>query len=167
MVAARCMSRFCTRGQTPLGARWAAFVASLHRGVRPRHTNPPRCERRSIGVTSQKPTSTMRLLIALVSVVALNREVPAKLEPVSVELKTFQFTPDTLRVSVGATVRWTNQDEIEHTVTAGSPSERDVSFNATLAKKGAAAERTFERAGTFTYFCDRHQFMRGTITVTR
>ena len=109
----------------------------------------------------------MRFLVTLISVVALNQGTPASTEPVQVDVKTFQFAPDTLRVSVGTTVRWTNQDDIEHTVTAGSPSERDASFNAPLAKKGATAERTFDRTGTFTYFCDRHQFMRGTITVTR
>lgn len=109
----------------------------------------------------------MRFLVSLFSLVALNQGIPASPEPVRVDLKTFQFAPDTLRVSVGTTVRWTNQDDIEHTVTAGSPSERDETFNATLAKKGATTQRTFDRTGTFTYFCDRHQFMRGTITITR
>lgn len=109
----------------------------------------------------------MRLLLTLISLVTLNQGTTASREPARVDLKTFQFTPDTLRVSAGTTVRWTNQDDIEHTVTAGTPSKRNASFNATLAKKGATAERTFDRAGTFTYFCDRHQFMRGTITVTR
>ena len=109
----------------------------------------------------------MRFVATLISIVALNRAAPATREPVRVEVRTFQFAPDTLRVSVGTTVRWTNQDDIEHTVTAGSPSERDAAFNATLANKGATAEKQFDRTGTFTYFCDRHQFMRGTITVTR
>ena len=108
----------------------------------------------------------MRLVITFVVAIALNQGALAR-EPARVDLKTFQFAPDTLHVSVGTTVRWMNQDEIEHTVTAGSPSQRDAAFNATLAKKGATAERTFDKAGTFTYFCDRHQFMRGTITVTR
>lgn len=109
----------------------------------------------------------MRFLVALLSVVAFNQGLPVSREPARVDLKTFQFTPDTLRVRVGTTVRWTNQDDIEHTVTAGSPSERDASFDTVLKAKGATAERTFDRTGTFTYFCDRHQFMRGTITVTR
>ena len=109
----------------------------------------------------------MRFLVTVISLVALNRATPKVPEPVRIDVKTFQFTPDTLRVSVGTTVQWVNQDEIEHTVTAGSATERDTSFNTTLAKKGATAERKFERSGTFTYFCDRHQFMRGTITVTR
>jgi plastocyanin len=68
---------------------------------------------------------------------------------------------------VGSKVVWTNQDEIEHTVTAGTPSERDASFDKVLKTRGATAERTFDRVGTFTYYCDRHQFMRGSITITR
>ena len=87
--------------------------------------------------------------------------------PVRVEIRTFQFAPDTARIALGTKVVWTNQDEIEHTVTAGKPSEREGAFNVVLKTKGAIAERTFTTAGTFTYFCDRHQFMRGTINVTR
>lgn len=60
-----------------------------------------------------------------------------------------------------------NEDEIEHTVSAGTPSERDPAFSAVLSGKGKTTERTFDRAGTFTYFCERHQFMRGGITITR
>ena len=31
--------------------------------------------------------------------------------------------------------------------------------------KGAAVEITFDSPGTYVYFCDRHQFMRGAITM--
>jgi plastocyanin len=84
----------------------------------------------------------------------------------SVEIRTFQFAPDTIAVKAGTRVRWTNQDEIEHTVTAGTPEKRDTRFDGTLKAKGATYEASFDRPGTFTYFCDRHQFMRGTITVS-
>ncbi len=84
-----------------------------------------------------------------------------------VDVRTFQFAPDTLRVKLGARVFWTNQDEIEHTVTAGVPGRRDRTFDALLQTKGSVASHTFSGPGTFTYFCDRHQFMRGSITVTR
>ena len=108
----------------------------------------------------------MRLLVSLVTVFALQGH--AQSAPMSrVEIKTFQFAPDTLRVSVGTKVLWTNQDEIEHTVSAGTPTERDAAFSVVLKTRGAATERTFDRAGTFAYFCERHQFMRATITVTR
>jgi plastocyanin len=84
----------------------------------------------------------------------------------SVEIRTFQFAPDTIRVKAGTRIRWTNQDDIEHTVTAGIPEKRDTRFDGTLKAKGANYETTFDRPGTFTYFCDRHQFMRGTVVVS-
>jgi amicyanin len=82
-----------------------------------------------------------------------------------VDIRTFQFTPDTLRVSAGTTVTWTNQDEIEHTVTFGTPERRDPRVDGRLARKGSTYSATLEQAGTYQYFCDRHQFMRATILV--
>ncbi|MGQ0643505.1 MAG: cupredoxin domain-containing protein [Gemmatimonadaceae bacterium] len=109
----------------------------------------------------------MRLCVSLVALIALQVG-HAQSSPTSrVEVRMFQFAPDTLRVNIGTKVVWTNQDEIEHTVTAGTVAERDAAFNAVLKTKGAAAVRTFDTLGTVTYFCDRHQFMRGSITVTR
>jgi plastocyanin len=109
----------------------------------------------------------MRHLVFLVSLVALQQGSQQSPPTVRVELRTFQFAPGTLRVSLGSKVVWINEDEIEHTVSAGTPSERDPAFNAVLSGKGKTTERTFDRPGTFTFFCDRHQFMRGTITITR
>ena len=86
--------------------------------------------------------------------------------PATIEIRTFQFAPDTARVAVGTSIRWTNQDDIEHTVTSGLPITRDDRFHAVLAKKGASYEATLREPGSYAYFCDRHQFMRGTITVT-
>ena len=109
----------------------------------------------------------MRLIIPLLVLIAVHQghAQPAAISRVAV--KTFQFAPDTLRVRVGTRVVWINEDEIEHTVTAGTPAARNAAFNAVLKTKGASTERAFDTPGTFTYFCDRHQFMRGSITVTR
>ena len=109
----------------------------------------------------------MRLLVFLVVVAALQQSVTTAPPTASVAIKTFQFAPDTLRVAAGTRVIWMNQDDIEHTVTAGTPPKLGAAFDAVLRTKGSTIERTFERPGTFTYFCDRHQFMRGTITITR
>ena len=108
----------------------------------------------------------MRTFLPIVALVALP-ELHAFGDPARVDIRTFQFAPDTVHVKVGSKVVWINQDEIEHTVTAGTPADRDNTLNAVLKSKGATAEHSFDRAGTFTVFCDRHQFMRGTITVTR
>ena len=85
----------------------------------------------------------------------------------SVAIRTFQFAPDTLRVKAGTRVVWSNADEIEHTITSGSPEKRDGPFHGAVDRRGATYSAVLERAGTYRYFCDRHRFMTGTVIVTR
>ena len=85
----------------------------------------------------------------------------------SVAIRTFQFAPDTLRVKAGTRVVWSNADEIEHTITSGSPEKRDGPFRGVVDRRGATYSAVLERAGTYRYFCDRHRFMTGTVIVTR
>ena len=82
-----------------------------------------------------------------------------------VNVQLFQFRPSAIAVSAGTRVTWTNQDDIEHTVTAGVPEKPDASFDVTLAGKGATASALFSTPGTHTYFCRRHQHMRGEVKV--
>jgi plastocyanin len=81
-------------------------------------------------------------------------------------VRTFQFAPERVDVKAGTRIVWQNDDEIEHTATAGSAEARDSLFHLPLAHKGARAAFTFEKAGTYAYFCARHPFMRGEIRVT-
>ena len=83
----------------------------------------------------------------------------------SVSNRTFQFAPDTLRVKAGTRVVWTNTDEIEHTITSGTPDTRDDRFNGVVATRGATYSAVLKEAGTYRYFCDRHRFMNGTVIV--
>ena len=83
----------------------------------------------------------------------------------AVMIRTFQFAPDTLRVKVGTRVVWTNADDIEHTITSGTPDVRDGRFNGVLDKRGAIYSAVLKQAGTYRYFCDRHRFMNGTVIV--
>ncbi len=89
----------------------------------------------------------------------------ARLPDAAVEIRAFQFQPPAIEVPVGTRVTWTNQDQIEHTVTAGIPDTMRTDFGGTLAGKGSAFGVTFDRAGTYRYFCARHHFMRGEIRV--
>jgi plastocyanin len=84
---------------------------------------------------------------------------------VAVTIQTFQFRPTPLEVRTGTLVTWTNQDDILHTVTSGTPESRDHRFEAPLDGKGASSTMTFTQAGIYPYFCDRHQSMRGEIRV--
>ena len=82
-----------------------------------------------------------------------------------VTIRVFQFQPNPLEVKVGTQVNWTNQDDIEHTVTSGIPERPDGRFNSVLSGKDKTASFTFKEVGSYSYFCNRHQSMRGQITV--
>ncbi len=83
----------------------------------------------------------------------------------AVTIRVFQFQPGQLDVKAGSQVTWTNQDDIEHTVTSGTPEKPDGRFNTRMPGKGATFNFTFTQPGTYTYFCNRHQSMRGEIRV--
>lgn len=77
------------------------------------------------------------------------------------------FTPDTVRIEVGETVRWRNSSDLIHTVTA-DPDKASDSGNVSLPEgadtfdsgnlePGATFERTFSQPGTYQYFCIPHE----------
>lgn len=85
--------------------------------------------------------------------------------PATVEIRTFQYTSAVLEVPVGTEVVWVNRDAIEHTVTSGVPDSADGGFAGRLPASGATFSHTFDRAGTYRYFCSRHPSMRGEIRI--
>ena len=86
---------------------------------------------------------------------------------VAVTIRTFQFAPDTVRAKAGTRVVWSNADDIAHTITTGTPENPDGRLRGVVDRRGATYSATLERAGTYSYFCDRHRFMTGTVIVTR
>ncbi|HEY7038635.1 MAG TPA: plastocyanin/azurin family copper-binding protein [Methylomirabilota bacterium] len=82
-----------------------------------------------------------------------------------VAVRLFQFTPGQIEVRAGTTLTWTNQDDIAHTVTSGTPERREDRFDAALAGKGATASVELREPGVYPYFCRRHESMRGEIRV--
>ena len=85
--------------------------------------------------------------------------------PARVQVHTFQFSQPILEVPAGTEVVWSNGDAIEHTVTSGVPDSTDGAFAGRLADSGAVFRHTFDRPGSYRYFCERHHFMRGEIRV--
>jgi len=82
----------------------------------------------------------------------------------NVTIKLFQYQPGRIQVKAGTTVTWLNEDEIFHTVTAVAP-EQKGGFDASLDGKGKSFSFTFSQPGTYPYYCDRHEHMRGEIEV--
>jgi len=77
-----------------------------------------------------------------------------------VEIVEFAYQPDPVVVQVGGKVIWQNQDTAPHTATAD-----DGSFDTGTIEKGKLGSATFKEAGTFTYFCEIHPTMHGTVEV--
>jgi plastocyanin len=74
----------------------------------------------------------------------------------AVEIRTFMYSPDPLKVKTGERVTWTNLDGTVHTVTAGTRETPDAeSFDGRLEKDGKFSH-TFDKAGTYDYYCTRH-----------
>lgn len=72
----------------------------------------------------------------------------------------FAFGPD-ITVPVGTTVTVRNDDSDTHTWTAD-----DGAFGSGSIEGGGTFEFTFSEAGTYTFHCEIHPSMTGTITVT-
>jgi plastocyanin len=71
------------------------------------------------------------------------------------------FTPDTLYVTVGKRVRWTNEGRVYHTV----QSDSSLWGSNPLAPTWWFEVR-FDSAGTFPYHCSIHAGMVGTVIAT-
>jgi plastocyanin len=83
---------------------------------------------------------------------------PATNSANNVVIRNFAYTPRTLNVKAGTTVRWKNADAAPHTVTAGSAGSNVLNRNGTYSRK-------FTRRGTWAYICALHPAMKGTVVV--
>jgi plastocyanin len=95
----------------------------------------------------------------------VNSVTPAVAQPAttaSVTIDGYAFHPPTLRIEVGTTVKWTNHQNITHTVTANNGS-----FNSGDIAPGHSFSHMFTSAGKFPYHCMIHPFMHGTVIVTQ
>jgi plastocyanin len=77
-----------------------------------------------------------------------------------VEIVEFTYEPDPVVVAAGGKVIWQNEDTAPHTATAD-----DGSFDTGTLEKGKLKSETFKEPGTFTYFCQIHPTMHGTVEV--
>lgn len=77
-----------------------------------------------------------------------------------VTIDNFSFTPPTVTVSIGTTVRWTNHDDIPHTVVSD-----DKSFKSKALDTDEEFTYTFTKAGTYGYFCSLHPKMTAKVVV--
>ncbi len=77
-----------------------------------------------------------------------------------VKIDNFVFGPQTITVRVGTTVTWTNKDDIPHTVVS-----TDGVFKSKVRDTDETFSYTFDKAGTYPYFCSVHPKMTGKVIV--
>jgi plastocyanin len=77
-----------------------------------------------------------------------------------VHTKDFAYNPKELKVNVGDTVEFINDDGVTHTVTSN-----DKSFDSGDLDQNQTWMHTFTKAGTYTYYCTYHPFMQAKIVV--
>ncbi|WP_164472688.1 plastocyanin/azurin family copper-binding protein [Cohnella candidum] len=76
------------------------------------------------------------------------------------EIKSFAFHPSDIEIHVGDKIKFVNRDDVEHSAVAD-----DGSFDTGMLGKDEEKTVTFDKAGTFTYYCNPHTGMTGKIVV--
>jgi plastocyanin len=82
---------------------------------------------------------------------------------VTIDMKNIKFAPQDATVKVGQTVKWVNQDTVDHDVSAKSGAD----FKSDLFGNGKSFEWKADKAGTVSYVCTVHPGMVGTLKVTQ
>lgn len=138
-------------------------------------TRTPAPRRRPVWIAA-----ALVLTAALVGWLTISDRGPADASAASATVQMtndMRFAPATVRIQAGATVTWRNTSSVGHTVTADPGLASDAAhvrlpegaspFNSGNIPPGQSYSRTFEVAGSYTYFCVPHesQGMIGRIVV--
>jgi plastocyanin len=107
-------------------------------------------------------------MIGQIAVRDANGVVPPPATPVaspvagaaSVRIANLAFDPPTITIPAGSTVTWSNDDVTPHTVTAD-----EGQFDSGIFDPGASFSWTFPEPGAFTYHCQLHPTMQGSVVV--
>jgi plastocyanin len=81
---------------------------------------------------------------------------------VTINMKGIAFDPKETSAHVGQTVKWVNQDTVDHNVTATDGED----FKSKDFGKGGTYSYKLDKAGTIKYTCTIHPGMDGVLSVT-
>jgi plastocyanin len=79
----------------------------------------------------------------------------------AITINNFKFSPSSLRAQKGAGIKVANDDSAAHTVTA----DDGHSFDSGTVDPGASTTIRAPAAGTYSYHCTIHPFMKGKLVV--
>ena len=113
-----------------------------------------------------RPLLLLALSAALAAGCGGDDEEPAPAKPaaagdiVAVTMKDILFKPENVTARVGQTVRWTNEDSVEHNVKA----ESGASFQSKSLSEGDTYDQKITKAGRIDYVCTIHPGQKGSIS---
>ena len=136
--------------------------------------------------TSARPARTLLVTAAFSALLlstacgssdnAASADTASKTDGPTVNTALLAFSPDPVQIKKGQTVTWVGGDNITHvlvegTYEVGSDGLRteqtdDKAFDLKLTKKGQQVSHTYDKPGTFTYYCTIHHGMNGTVVVS-
>src|SRR5689334_3242857 len=79
-----------------------------------------------------------------------------------VSIRDLRFEPAELSIKAGETVKWTNEDDRDHTVASR---DKESKFKSPILHHGESWSMTFDKPGKYSYGCRLHPRMRGAIVV--
>ena len=127
----------------------------------------PRSSTSSSGATSSRPSTTAGGFKVSTTPKFASPPAGAQVQSGTVHIayRNITIAPDTVKVKVGTTVVWTNQDPVEHNVTSRGGPQRFVSGNF---GEGKSFQVTLVKPGVIHYLCTIHPTsMNGTIAVVK
>ena len=79
---------------------------------------------------------------------------------ISLTISNFTFRPDAISVPIGTKIVWENSDDIPHSVV-----ETTGKFRSPALDTEDKFSFTFDKAGSYEYFCGLHPHMKGKVVV--
>jgi plastocyanin len=117
--------------------------------------------RKSVWIAALAVSALIAVVLLVVgSPIVTANAAQAAAKTAEVKIDNFSFGPNTLTVAVGATVTWTNHDDIPHTAVS-----TDGVFKSKVLDTDEKFSYTFTKAGNYPYFCSIHPKMTGMIVV--
>jgi plastocyanin len=117
-------------------------------------------ERKHVWVATLAAPVVISVLLLLAGSTSVASNDQSSAATAAVRIDNFVFGPQTITVPVGATVTWTNSDDIPHTAVS-----TDGVFKSKVMDTDEKFSYTFTKAGTYPYYCSIHPKMTGKIVV--
>jgi plastocyanin len=115
---------------------------------------------KNVGIAILAATAAIAMVLLLAGSPVVRASDKPSAPGVEVKIDNFSFGPQAITVPVGATVTWTNRDDIPHT----SVSTEGV-FKSKVMDTDEKFSYTFTKAGTYPYYCSIHPKMTGQVVV--